>query len=188
MRKSTSGFTIVELGIVITVIAILAAITIVVYSGAQANARTAQTKATTTQWIKALELYKVRNGTYPTVESCLGENYKYNEDGAGSSGVGQCRQSDGSTGVEIEYGFISDMAMFIDYSVTPAMVTASNGSTNWWRGMRYAVNGSGQATVVAVYDAAAQNCPTIGEFSGTKTTTADGNFYCTYVLGNASSY
>lgn len=44
MRKSTNGFTIVELLIVIIVIAILATISVVVYSGVQARARTAKHK------------------------------------------------------------------------------------------------------------------------------------------------
>lgn len=66
MRKSTSGFTIVELLIVIVVIAILASISIVAYSGIQARARDSQRRNDVSEIVKALELYYADNGQYPT--------------------------------------------------------------------------------------------------------------------------
>lgn len=60
-----SGFTIVELLIVIVVIAILAAITIVAYNGIQAQARDSQRKSDVASIAKALELYYIKNGQYP---------------------------------------------------------------------------------------------------------------------------
>lgn len=63
-RKQT-GFTIVELLIVIAVIAILAAITVVAYSGIQARARDSQRQADVRMITKALELYYIDNGRYP---------------------------------------------------------------------------------------------------------------------------
>ena len=65
MRKTTSGFTIVELLIVIVVIAILAAISIVAYNGIQARARDNIRYQDVKAITKALELYKVDNGNYP---------------------------------------------------------------------------------------------------------------------------
>ena len=75
MKKATSGFTIVELLIVIVVIAILAAITIVAYNGIQTRAKNTKTLVATEQAIKLLGSYKAINGAYPTGYSyaCIGE-------------------------------------------------------------------------------------------------------------------
>lgn len=65
MNKNTSGFTIVELLIVIVVIAILAAISIVAYTNIQQRARDAQREQDIAQIVKALELYYIEEGEYP---------------------------------------------------------------------------------------------------------------------------
>jgi type II secretion system protein G len=59
------GFTIVELLIVIVVIAILAAITIVAYNGIQGRALDSDRVSDLATIRKALESYKVVNGSYP---------------------------------------------------------------------------------------------------------------------------
>ncbi|MES2876148.1 MAG: carbohydrate binding domain-containing protein [Patescibacteria group bacterium] len=61
-----TGFTIVELLIVIVIIAVLAAITIVAFNGIQQRARTSQVVSSTSQTKKKLEVYKIENGSYPT--------------------------------------------------------------------------------------------------------------------------
>jgi len=63
-----TGFTIVELLIVIVVIAILAAISIVAYSGIQARARDNVRKQDLAQISKALKLYNVDKGDYAEAE------------------------------------------------------------------------------------------------------------------------
>lgn len=65
--KHKSGFTIVELLIVIVVIAILAAVTIVAYNGISQNARKSALKSELSQVAKALETAKIKAGTglYP---------------------------------------------------------------------------------------------------------------------------
>ena len=65
MEKTKSGFTIVELLIVIVVIGILAAITIVAFNGIQGRARDSQRVQDMNSIIKALEVYKIQNGNYP---------------------------------------------------------------------------------------------------------------------------
>lgn len=65
MRKSTSGFTIVELLIVIVVIGILAAITIVAFQGVQSSTNDTRRLQDIANIRKALEQYKVLNGNYP---------------------------------------------------------------------------------------------------------------------------
>lgn len=66
MKKTSSGFTIVELLIVIVVIGILAAITIVAYNGIQQRGRDAQRSSDISSIQKALELYHIDNSGYPT--------------------------------------------------------------------------------------------------------------------------
>lgn len=67
MKRSVTGFTIVELLIVIVVIAILAAISVVAFTGVQARARDSGRIAKVKDLAKALELYKVDNGRYPAI-------------------------------------------------------------------------------------------------------------------------
>lgn len=66
MPKSKSGFTIVELLIVIVVIAILASITLVSYNGTQKRARDARRIADAGKITDALDLYYLQNGSFPT--------------------------------------------------------------------------------------------------------------------------
>ena len=63
--KKQTGFTIVELLIVIVIIGILAAITIVAYNGIQGRSRDAQRVQDMQTIVKALDLYKTTNGSYP---------------------------------------------------------------------------------------------------------------------------
>ena len=66
MKKTTSGFTIVELLVVIVVLAILATITIVAYNGIQARARDSLRTSEINTIQKALALYRIDNGSYPS--------------------------------------------------------------------------------------------------------------------------
>lgn len=59
------GFTIVELLIVIVVIAILAAITVVAYTGVQNQANDAAVRSDLANIAKQYEIYKVENDLYP---------------------------------------------------------------------------------------------------------------------------
>lgn len=60
------GFTLVELLVVISIIAILSVIGMVVYTGAQQKARDARRRADIDAIAKAMEQYKVINSSYPT--------------------------------------------------------------------------------------------------------------------------
>lgn len=62
MKKSTSGFTIVELLIVIVVIAILATISVVAYNGIQARAKFTQQVSEIDKVGKAIQLWSAENG------------------------------------------------------------------------------------------------------------------------------
>jgi len=74
-KTKNSGFTIVELLIVIVVIAILAAITIVAYNGIQVRAENTKTIQGVSQYVKAIQSYNSLKGYYPiepTNYPCLG--------------------------------------------------------------------------------------------------------------------
>lgn len=72
------GFTIVELLVVIVVIAVLAAITFVVYNGVQQRARIARMNVASVQLSKQLVIYQQENGVYPQPSSgnvsCIGDS------------------------------------------------------------------------------------------------------------------
>lgn len=77
--KTSSGFTIVELLIVIVIIAILAAITIVAYNGIQQRTQNAQRVAAAKEWQKIITTYTAVNSKYPFTgswHSCLGSGYE----------------------------------------------------------------------------------------------------------------
>lgn len=67
--KSSKGFTIVELLIVIVVIGILAAIVIVAFNGVQNRAKATAGETLAKDIVKKLESYNSVNGAYPTLRS-----------------------------------------------------------------------------------------------------------------------
>lgn len=69
LNNRQKGFTIVELLIVIVVIAILAAISIVAYTGIQSRARTSAGQQLASQVAKKMEIYNAVNGSYATLRS-----------------------------------------------------------------------------------------------------------------------
>lgn len=134
VNKKQSGFTIVELLIVIVVIGILAAITVVAYNGIQTRARNNQTIAAVNAWAKAIKLYTADKGSVPGWSACLGGPYGYGSDGTGTSGY-QCRQDNASSGINIVGGFNTAIAEYIGSSPpTPYMKSFVFTTTNWYRG------------------------------------------------------
>lgn len=90
MKKSTSGFTIVELLVVIVIIAILAAISIVAYTGIQRRADSAARSSEVAAWQRAFEVYRASEGGWPSSMTvgttyCLGKGFPI-----GTGGVRRC--------------------------------------------------------------------------------------------------
>lgn len=71
MTKKAHGFTIVELLIVIVVIAILAAISIVAYTGIQSRARDTTRQSDISQVQKLVQAYYAIHGSYPVTTSSM---------------------------------------------------------------------------------------------------------------------
>ena len=69
-NRKLSGFTIVELLVVIVVIGILAAITIVAYTGISGRAVTASVQSDLTNASTQLKVFYATNGAYPTANNC----------------------------------------------------------------------------------------------------------------------
>lgn len=70
-KQKGSGFTIVELLVVIVVIGILASITIVSYAGVTARANTASAQAAANAFIQKAEAYNADQGSYPTTYAAI---------------------------------------------------------------------------------------------------------------------
>ena len=69
MVKNKRGFTIVEIMIVVIVIAILVTLTIVTYNGMKRRAEDAKRVSDLTSLVKAIQIYKHRNGAFPTINT-----------------------------------------------------------------------------------------------------------------------
>ena len=90
-KRTNTGFTIVELLIVIVVIGILAAIVIVAYNGVQNRARNNSRVSEMQSWVKLFEAYRALNGKLPTLTTntyCLGTGFP---SASGGGNVPRCR-------------------------------------------------------------------------------------------------
>ncbi len=100
--RDQSGFTIVEILIVIVIIGILAAITIVSYNGIQKRAYVSQTVSTVQAYKQALMAYGSVNSAYPAVGGggvCLGTGYVDRN----SDGIADCGAADGGGKVDTTF-------------------------------------------------------------------------------------
>lgn len=99
MNKNTHGFTIVELLIVIVVIAILAAISIVAYSGISNRANDSSVRSDLTAFAKKVELYRVDSTTNTLPQpptASLGLKFSKNAYKLGGNNVYYCTSPDGT--------------------------------------------------------------------------------------------
>lgn len=134
-RKQT-GFTIVELLIVIVIIGILAAITIVAYNGIQSRGNDSRRDSDIKQIKNALEMYKIDNDAYPIAcgadgSGCTISNLattltpKY---------IANVPQDPKSPSVLYSYvrGSASSYGILIYYESKATCKTGVNVNTGWW--------------------------------------------------------
>lgn len=173
MKKATSGFTIVELLIVIVVIAVIASISIVAYSGVQERARNVKTIAGAREYIKALRLYAVDHGGYPdTPYSCLGEGYRYN---------GAENRCGGNAGIYVNTAFDAALAPYLGTKPQLDTTNIAINSTNTRAGGYYDKNIGAHGVVYYILAGTTGTCDAGGSkvLSTAPETTG---FYCAYYL------
>lgn len=139
-RQRKTGFTIVELLIVIVVIAILAAISIVAYNGIQNRAKNSQLASVVDTYVKAIEMYHAVEGSYPIAipNSCLGTIADYPETDQFDAGV--CNEYNDAVNSTLNSELSEYLETIPDGSYPPI-----NGGDGMSRGIVYAYNGVGKA-------------------------------------------
>jgi prepilin-type N-terminal cleavage/methylation domain-containing protein len=155
MRQKQTGFTIVELLIVIVVIGILAAISIVAYNGIQQRARNAQVISGVNAYYKAFRSYHAVNSAYPTNSGCLGANYPSD----------QCWQGDSGT-YYTDSTLDANLASFIQSKPTLATSRFSIGITNNMRAGALYV--TGPSRIIYYLSGPGQACNVGGATGGTE--------------------
>lgn len=174
--QKQNGFTIIELLIVIVVIAILAAISIVAFTGIQARAENAKTIQATAAWVKALQLYKTDHGNYPTYHSCLGEIDTYS-----GSHSGRCWGAADNPLWYVNANFLGQMSEHLQtYPVPSQRNVNEGGGAEQFRGAMYYRHSVGDERVY-VHLLNESTCPTISglgsSFGGANRTSGRSCYY-----------
>ena len=154
--RPRSGFTIVELLIVIVVVGVLAAITVVGFNGIQTRASNAQTIDAVKQFIKAYGLYAVDNGDYPNATGCLGEGYPSNRC-LSQDGTGACWGTGAATSTTVNTALRPYMGGKV---ASPSMQQAACGTTTYI-GAYASYQSATRTVVVYMILRGDQTCPTM---------------------------
>lgn len=123
-NRKASGFTIVELLIVIVVIAILAAITIVAYNGIQNRAKASSGQSAANALAKKVEAFNTLNSAYPSYCQLVTNSNTPTgtQPAAGTAGAGTCVAGGTNAGSEAKLDVVTGM--------TPASAAAGTGYTS----------------------------------------------------------
>ncbi len=150
------GFTIVELLIVVVVIAILASISIVAYTGIQDRAYLAKAASIVDGYSKIAEMYRIDNGSYYPVNgayACLGAAGNFAA--ATPFGAGECYR-DGGYAEGIDVGFNNALAAYSSQLPSGLLPTVSDDG-EYFRGVQYWSNGDWVMLMYVVKGS--QSCP-----------------------------
>lgn len=130
MKKTTNGFTLVELLIVIVVIAILAAISVVAYNGIQDRANNTTVQSDMGTIAKILEMYRVDNSQYPAASqlSTMDNRLKFSKGSyqTVSNAVLYCQSSD-----QAEYALLGKSKSDTTYIITSSNKTPQEYSSTF---------------------------------------------------------
>lgn len=143
MKKTTSGFTIVELLIVIVVIGILAAITIVAYNGIQARAQNTSVQNDLTAMAKKIELEAADTGSYQALTTLTGikinrsafdlvENNLYYCRSATANQYAIAAKTKSGKNYKVVNGTLSETATKLYGADTCTLVGAASGAVLGW--------------------------------------------------------
>lgn len=118
LKRKQSGFTIVELLIVIVVIGILAAIVITTFTGVQKKGRDADRKSDINAIYSQVEVYFAENGKYPTLANLQSKTFRdANMKGLSSDAITAPGQTVADTGTLVSTGGSTSN---YQYSPTPS--------------------------------------------------------------------
>ena len=137
-KVKNSGFTIVELLIVIVVIAILAAISIVAYNGIQARGKASAAQSAATSLDKKLEIYNALNSFYPTSPGTITGTTAQNSVTTSASSEWYVQQGSAfNTSVAAGAGTTTGVYNGLAAPTDPKTIYYTNGSTTtggciWW--------------------------------------------------------
>ena len=189
-KYNQSGFTIVELLIVIVVIGILAAITIVAFNGVQQRAENTKTISAVDGYEKALIAYATVKGEYPGYGNiCLARDYYADCDGEDQPWFGDLLRS--FTGGTLpqpstkDYPYmLNDTRSGATFHTLPAATL--NGNPHEW-GISYVLGGQVSCGLGNVAGTSG-NWPnfTTTQNSGNATERSGGNTYCRLILPDPS--
>lgn len=184
-NKQIRAFTIVELLIVIVVIAILASVVTVAYSGISRRANNAQTIDAAKEWAKIVQQYIVANG-YPTYDTSSG-NGSYEQFpclGTGYPG-GVCASTTNTNviGAGVSYpstAFLSKMKMITNSVPAPSFQTVYFSSQPHVGGfINLGVSGAGPVSLSFFLKGGSDvTCPDLGIGTAAEKSRSSDGVYC----------
>lgn len=183
MSRTGAGFTIVELLVVIVVIAVLASIVIVTYSGVSQRANETKLQSDLASINRQIEAYRASHGSYPADLAAAGI----------ALGQGSSLQYSVDNSTSTPTFCVTDTTGGLDWHVSNGQTPASGACAGHVTGDASCTNGytkNGSTctlTYQATYSAGATSytCPSGGSLSGTTCTLTYG---ATYVSGGYGAY
>ena len=175
MHIRARGFTIVELLIVIVVIAILAAVTIVLYNDIRTKAENEKTTEGVSKYVTALHSYVALNGNYPVEVNypCLGPMVGGVTCARTSGSSSTCTASGGDGGAATQNSFDTNIKQIFSFSLPQVSSQQLSCGGNTYAGAYYRPS-TGNTAVIVYYLKGDQACSGIaGVLSYTKTQQED---------------